>query len=64
MTYRIVRRYQNGSFRRNIRAGLSLDEAQEWCQNPETSSRTCNIWYRRQITRRKGPWFDSYEEEK
>lgn len=44
MSYRIVRFYANpNKSSENVRGmcGLSLEEAQEHCNDPETSSRTC-----------------------
>ena len=39
--YKVVRMYQRASIRaRTIVRGLSLAEAQAWCHDPETSSRT------------------------
>lgn len=38
-TYKIVRGYFRGG-RRTIKRGLTLEEAQAHCRNPETSSRT------------------------
>lgn len=59
--YQIVRRYFKGG-KRVISTGLTLEQAQEHCSDPETSSRTCTNSAGRARTRRKGPWFDSYEE--
>lgn len=61
-TYKIVRMYQRGG-RRTIYTGLTLDQAQEHCRDPETSSRTATGSKARQRTRDKGPWFDGYERE-
>jgi hypothetical protein len=62
--YKIVRFYYARDKRsRVIRRGLTLEEAQVHCQNPETSSRTATGANARRTTRRNGPWFDGYEEE-
>lgn len=61
-TYRIVRFYFNGK-KRVIDRGLTLEEAQTYCRNPETSSRTCQSAAGKARTRRYGSWFDGYEEE-
>lgn len=61
-SYRIVRHYERGG-RRTIERGLSLDEAQAHCSNPETSSRTATGGAARRVTRRNGPWFDGYEKD-
>lgn len=56
-TYKIVRIFHNNG-RRVIKKGLTLEEAQEHCQDPETSGRTCsNNPYPTTM------WFDAYEEE-
>src|SRR5690606_981021 len=62
-TYKIVRFYFRGE-RRVLRRGLTLEQAQAHCRNPETSSETCKKWRNRKRTREMGPWFDGYEEEK
>lgn len=62
MTYKIVRCYFKGS-KRTIERGLTLEEAQEHCGDPETSSKTCTLPEKHRITRRNGPWFDAYEED-
>ena len=62
-SYKIVRFYQRDSeSRRTVRTGLTLEEAQRWCQDPETSSSTATMPQARRITRRNGPWFDGYEQ--
>lgn len=58
--YKIVRGYFRGG-RRVIERGLTLEEAQAHCNNPETSSRTCQKAPNKARTRRMGPWFDGYE---
>lgn len=63
-TYKIVRLYQSGAPKRTIRTGLTLEEAQAHCQDPETSSSTCKGPVGKARTRKMGPWFDSYSEEK
>lgn len=63
MSYRIVRFYQSGYARRTVRTGLTLDQAQRHCSNPETSSSTCTKRSNQRRTERMGPWFDGYEED-
>lgn len=58
--YKIVRMYAKGG-RRTIETGLTLEQAQAHCQDPETSSRTCTKAANVRRTREKGPWFDGYE---
>ncbi len=67
--YKIVRHYYgfaNGvrpsPHNRTIETGLTLEEAQAHCKDPETSSRTCTSAAKRRITRRSGAWFDGYTE--
>jgi hypothetical protein len=60
-TYKIVRHYFHGSRKqRTITTGLSLEQAQQHCQNEETSSNTARTTKAKAITRKHGPWFDGY----
>jgi hypothetical protein len=61
-TYKIVRMYQRGG-KRTISKGLTLEQAQEHCRDPETSSRTCAKSENKRRTKLRGPWFDGYEKE-
>lgn len=63
MMYKVVRMYFDERIPdRTIKRGLTLEEAQAHCQDPEISSRTCTSAVGRRRTRRLGPWFDGYEE--
>ena len=63
-TYRIVRMYQNPSIVSEwIDTGLTLEEAQEHCKDPETSSKTATDPRLNTLTAVFGEWFDGYEEE-
>lgn len=62
MSYQIVRHYFNSYRKRIIRRGLTLEEAQAHCNDPETSSKTCQRPENKRRTRRYGPWFDGYTE--
>jgi hypothetical protein len=63
-TYKIVRMYFSRSVpSRTIKRGLTLEEAQEHCRDPETSSQTCTEYANVKRTRERGPWFDGYERE-
>ena len=56
--------YQNQNIpNRTVKRGLTLEQAQEHCQNPETSSRTCQKRENLDRTAINGPWFDGYNEE-
>lgn len=63
--YRIMRYFQrDGIGPHLISYGLSLEEAQAHCNNPETSSSTCTHEMGVKRTELWGPWFDGYEEER
>jgi hypothetical protein len=62
MSYKIVRMYFQGG-KRTVKRGLTLEQAQAHCQDPETSSRTCTKPRNVRLTKERGPWFDGYEEE-
>ena len=64
-TYRIVRFYRdNPDLNRTIvTRGLTLEQAQDHCNDPETSSSTCSSPEGVARTKQHGPWFDGYEEE-
>lgn len=63
--YKIVRMFadrERAPRRRVVKTGLTLEEAQAHCKNPETSSKTCTSAAGKRRTRQYGPWFDGYEE--
>lgn len=63
-TYKIIRFYQRDDQpKRVIKRGLTLEEAQAHCRDPETSSSTCTSSEGRRRTEERGPWFDGYDEE-
>mgnify|MGYP003641247973 FL=1 len=60
--YNIVRMYESDSFRsQTVKRGLTLEEAQTHCRNPETSSSTATSREAVARTEAKGRWFDGYE---
>jgi hypothetical protein len=61
-TYKIVRFFQNRASL-TIETGLTLEEAQAHCKDPETSSRTATTKVGTARTAVFGPWFDGYTEE-
>jgi len=66
MMYKIVRSYfdSQATGRRTIKRGLTLEEAQTHCRNPETSSKTATSAAARRRTQKYGPWFDGYTEDR
>lgn len=67
--YKIVRHYLgpvvNGShqsWKRTIATGLTLEQAQDHCKDPETSSSTASSSKAKARTRKYGRWFDGYTE--
>jgi len=57
MTYKIIRFFKDGRDSATINTELTLEEAQEHCKDPESSSKTasCNTY--------NTEWFDGYEAE-
>ena len=43
--------------------GLTLEAAQEWCSDPETSSSTAVSPENLELTSLRGQWFDGYRKE-
>lgn len=67
MSYKIVRMFFEDSSQNCTPLGgrgLTLEEAQAWCRDPETSSSTCEGATGKGLTEKYGPWFDGYEEER
>ena len=62
MSYKVVRKFFKGA-KYTLHTGLTLEEAQELCRDPESSSETCQKSVNRRRTRVHGPWFNSYSEE-
>lgn len=63
-TYNVKRMFFDDRYPSEIVAtGLTLEEAREHCQDPETSSRTCTDPKLVALTEERGPWFDGYDEE-
>lgn len=61
--YKIVRHYFRPEFsNRVVKSGLTLQEAQAHCADPETSSTTATKYRGVKRTRERGPWFDGYTE--
>ncbi len=63
--YSIVRFYQNANIRsRVINSGLTLAQAQEHCNDPDSSSSTTTTKVGKARTHNLGAWFDGYTEDK
>ena len=62
MTYKIVRFFK-GHESTVIDTGLSLEEAQTHCHDPESSSKTATGAEGVARTKQYGSWFDGYERE-
>ena len=62
-TYKIFRLFRDHDKSRKIKRGLTLNEAQAHCRDPETSSSTCTNAAGKRRTKQRGPWFDAYEAE-
>lgn len=63
-TYKITRMYYSDDHDTQvIKRGLTLEEAQAWCNDPETSSSTATSPAAVARTERCGPWFDGYTNE-
>ena len=61
--YKVVRFYEKGG-KRTITTGLTLEQAQGHCNDPETSWKTATTPAARRRTRVMGAWFDGYQEER
>jgi hypothetical protein len=64
MAYKIVRYFQDPAVsNRVIERGVSLEQAQAHCSDPESSSETCKKPHNRARTRKLGSWFDGFTKE-
>ena len=64
MKYKIVRHYfSNDISNITIQKNLTLEEAKEWCNDPETSSATCTSVGSLGHTIKYGEWFDGFYEQ-
>lgn len=61
--YKIFRSFRDQDVSPMVRRGLTLEQAQAHCKDPETRSATCTSPEGHQRTEMHGPWFDGYEEE-
>jgi len=63
MSYKVVRRFSNNGRKYTVHRGLTEQEAQEICRNPESSWKTATSKTAKQRTKKYGPWFDGYDVE-
>lgn len=64
VVYDVIRFFQRpGIAREVVASGLTLEQAQEHCQDPSTSSATCTDETGQARTRLYGDWFDGYSKE-
>jgi hypothetical protein len=60
-TYKIIRKFQSDLVEdQELQGGLTLEQAQEHCSDPETSYRTCTSQEGKERTEQFGPWFDAF----
>lgn len=69
MAYKIIRHFRHkvtgDGWKRTVERGLTLEQAQAHCHDPETSSTTATGPAARRIQKRVGSavvWFDGYTE--
>lgn len=63
-TYKIRRfHFRDSEPTVTLKRGLTLEEAQEHCSDPETSSSTCTRSDAVMYFEEHGPFFDGYDEE-
>lgn len=66
-TYEVVRMYQDGRKSRTQQHNLTLEQAQKWCNDPETSSKTASKYAgmtkQKNLDRKCGHWFDGYRQQ-
>jgi hypothetical protein len=61
--FQIIRYHQDSDIESIVLKTVgTLEQAQEHCNDPETSSRTCTSRQATTYTEHNGPWFDGYRE--
>lgn len=62
--YKIIRFYSDPKIpKRTTQTGLTLEQAQRHCSDPESSSVTCTNKTGKARTRKLGQWFDGFTEQ-
>lgn len=59
--YNIIRFYQNDRPSKIVKKVYTLEEAQQHCNDPETSSKTATSKDAIAHTKKYGAWFDGYD---
>ena len=63
-TYKIIRKYMSDLVEdEELQGDLTLQQAQQHCSDPETSSRTCTSQEGTERTEKFGPWYDTFYNE-
>lgn len=63
-TYKITRFFKSSKpSAKIIKKGLTIEQAQQWCKDPESSSITCKQILNVVDTEERGNWFDGYDKE-
>ena len=60
--YKVVRFFLKSEDTKVIKHFLTRKEAQDHCNDPETSSKTCKLEANKKIKRSRGAWFDGFYE--
>jgi len=58
--YKVIRFFANGGRKQILAKGLTLEQAQEWCKDVESSSKTCRWTTALKRTKRRGEWFEGF----
>lgn len=62
-TYKIVRKFKDTGRQYTLYTGVTLEQAQAHCSNPESSSYHCEKPHNRRRTKVHGIWMDVYYKE-
>lgn len=62
-TYKIVRFFADHPTKETIETGLTLEQVQKHCSDPESSSRKCTNIEGHARTKKRGDWFDGWHKE-
>ena len=65
-TYKVIRYYEGSRakvWKRTMKRGLTLEQAQAHCASPEASSKTATSDKAKRATRKVGHWYDGWSKE-